>query len=338
MCKFPSLASISIFVPIMESLDPTLPHSIPQRPPWRNVMLLLGFILVGMAVGNLLALLLVVLLSTFDETISFDRVQQLVQNPEQFRHGWEYLMLIQAVSHVFAFLLPSLLYWRWGEQQHLTKFIKKPFPPTYILLLALLTVLVFMPFDSWIIEWNSQMHLPQGLERVENWMRREEDQLARLTQYLTNFTQYWQLIIAVLVIAVIPAIGEEILFRGLVQRKIFNKTANMHAAIWIAAALFSAIHLQFYGFVPRLLLGAMFGYLYAWSANLWVPIFAHFVNNAFTVVLLFLNNRGVLDFDIESSQSTVSWPFALLSLLATILLLVNLKTRTERYRAEHHIG
>lgn len=187
-----------------------------------------------------------------------------------------------------------------------------------------------MPFNSWIIEWNRNLHLPQGLHQVEEWMFRKEQELAAMTRFLTDFSTGVELVVALIVMAVIPAVGEEVLFRGIIQRKIFHKIGDMHASIWATAALFSATHLQFYGFVPRMLLGAMMGYMYAWTRNLWTPIFAHFVNNAAIVVIVFLSHHQVIDFDIEKSDSSVSWIGALLSLALSVGLLLNLKMISQR--------
>ena len=111
------------------------------------------------------------------------------------------------------------------------------------------------------------------------------------------------LLVAMLVIAVLPAIGEELVFRGLIQNELYRGTKNIHVAIWVAAILFSAIHFQFFGFVPRLLLGALFGYLYYWSRNLWIPILAHFVNNGLSVLVMYFYQRGSFEYDLENPES-----------------------------------
>ena len=130
--------------------------------------------------------------------------------------------------------------------------------------------------------------------------------------------------------AIIPAIGEEVLFRGIIQRKIFHKIGDMHISIWLTAILFSAIHLQFLGFFPRVILGAMFGYMYAWSRNLWTPIFAHFVNNATTLLMVYLSNQQLIAVDVENPESSITWTGALMSLVLTAVLLLNLKIISHR--------
>ncbi len=314
----------------MEEIHSNIAHSVPQRPPWRNMMLLLGLVLLGMSLGNLLAMSAIMALSMTQGSMGLEDVSQMLQNPERYPNSWWYLMLLQSISHLFTFLIPGVIYWRWSEQHRVEEFIRRPLPSYLILAVVLLIVIVFMPFNSWIIEWNSTLHLPQGLHRLEDWMLQKEGELARMTQFLTNFSSWTELMVALMVIAVVPSIGEEVLFRGIIQRKIFHKIGDMHASIWATAALFSATHLQFYGFVPRMLLGVMFGYMYAWTRNLWTPIFAHFVNNATTVVIVFLSHRQIVDFDIEKTDSSVSWIGAMLSLILTTGLLLNLKIISQR--------
>lgn len=314
----------------MKEIQSDIIHSVPQRPPWRNVMLLLGLVLLGMSLGNLLAMLAIMILSLPQGGMGLEDISRMLQKPELYPNAWWYLMLLQSISHLFTFLVPGVIYWRWSEKHRVEEFVRRPLPSYLTLGVTLLVVLVFMPFNSWIIEWNSTLHLPEGLHRIENWMLRKENELANMTQFLTNFDSFIQLVVAVVVIALIPAIGEEVLFRGIIQRKIFHKIGDMHVSIWSSAILFSAIHLQFYGFVPRMLLGAMFGYMYAWTRNLWTPIFAHFVNNAVTIVVVFLSHRQLVDIQIDKVESSVSWLGALFSLILTAVLLVNLKMTFQR--------
>jgi hypothetical protein len=97
-------------------------------------------------------------------------------------------------------------------------------------------------------------------------------------------------------------------------------TKNIHVAIWISAFFFSAIHVQFFGFVPRMLLGALFGYLYYWSGNLWVPMFAHFVNNGFAVCMIYLYQKKIVDTNLDSPEAA-PWPAVIVAagIVATAL-------------------
>ena len=105
-----------------------------------------------------------------------------------------------------------------------------------------------------------------------------------LSQQILQFGSVGDMLAMLLIVGVLTGIGEEFVFRGIVQRLLLEKLRNSHAAVWIAAFLFSAIHFQFYGFVPRMLLGAFFGYLLVWSGNIWLPVAAHALNNSFAVL------------------------------------------------------
>jgi uncharacterized protein len=268
-----------------------------DRPTTAKLLLLTGSVFLGMTLGAAAALL--ILLPTGQNAID------LLQNPTSYANGWYWIMAVQAVSHVCSFLLPALAYWYFFEKRQWTDFQAKPLTAVAGLSIVALIVVAFMPFDTVIIEWNQHLDLPDalGLNNLESWIRAREDQAAGMTKALTTFQEPGQLAVAVLVIAVIPAIGEEVLFRGVLQPILVRGMGNLHVGIWVAAIVFSAIHVQFYGFVPRVLLGAMFGYLYLWSGNLWVPIWAHFINNGFTVLMVYLYQKKLIGVDIEATET-----------------------------------
>ena len=297
---------------------------------WRSMLVLFGFILIGMSVGNIIAILILIqYLSVNGEPASLNIITNLVQSPDSVTNGWYGLMILQGMAHIFTYLLPPLLYWYYIERKTARSFEMQPTVPPVVWGTVLLLVLAFMPFNSLIIEWNSGMSLPDFLTGVEEWMRNKEDQLARLTKYLTTFQSFSQFVVAMVVIAVIPAIGEEVLFRGVRQRKLAEEWADIHVGIWVAAAIFSAIHVQFYGFFPRMLLGALFGYLYYWTGSLKVAIFGHFVNNGFMVLMIYLYNRKLIDINIEDSSS-VPVGAALVSLVVSVALLVSIRREREK--------
>ena len=165
-----------------------------------------------------------------------------------------------------------------------------------------LIVLIFcvsMPVLSWIIKWNEGLHLPQTFSNVEQWMRVEEEKLAVLTKQMLEGTSLSVLFANLLAIAVVPAICEELLFRGVLLTWLKDSFRNKHLAVWLSAIVFSAIHIQFLGFFPRMLLGVYLGYLFLWTGSLWTAIIAHFLNNAVLVVAAFLYNIGYMTTDYE---------------------------------------
>ncbi len=270
---------------------------------WGSSLVLIGLVLVGMAVGNILAVMIVALYTHTDAGAATGLLNQLLNSPDQVENGWNAMMILQGTVHFFSYLLPCLLFWFVIERRTTADFqTGKPVKPALWLLVFIL-VLIFIPLNSQFIEWNSQMTLPDTLSGLEEWMRNKEDQLATLTEFLTKYDKLSQLFIALIVVVLLPAMGEEMLFRGIIQRKLAQHWRNPHLAIWISAAIFSAIHFQFYGFIPRMLLGALFGYLYYWSGSLLIAVFAHFVNNGFVLIMMFLYNIKVLNINLEETKT-----------------------------------
>lgn len=158
--------------------------------------------------------------------------------------------------------------------------VTKPNEAGLIFLLAFSLI----PLISFAGQLNSGMHLPEDLSGVEEWMSAKEDEANNLLKGIMVSDSFSALLLNVAVTALLPAIGEEIVFRGIFQ-KIFQKLfRNNHVGILVIAFIFSAIHLQFFGFLPRFIMGLVFGYLYFWGGTLWLPIIAHFTNNAIMTV------------------------------------------------------
>ncbi|WP_025764969.1 CPBP family intramembrane glutamic endopeptidase [Dyadobacter tibetensis] len=284
-----------------------------------SLLILVGFVLIGMAVGNLLAVWLLTAMSGTDLEGTADLINQLMYSPANVPDGWYMMMLFQGMVHFFSYLLPSLLFIYWIERRNIRQINTQPELSLQILILALLVVLLFIPLNGKFIEWNQAMKFPDAFSGIERWMREKESQMEVLTKFLTTYDQFGQLLIAMVVVVLLPAAGEEFIFRGIIQRKL-AETWNIHIAIWTAAAIFSAIHFQFYGFLPRMLLGALFGYLYYWSGNIWVAVLAHFVNNGFVLLMVYLYNVKVLEINIEETK-TMPILTVFVSLLSTLYVL-----------------
>lgn len=297
------------------------PGPAPSRSPTLGGLItLIGFVLLGGVVSTLILLGIFMLISGLGVLEAQAYLTKLTAQPNTVSNGWYVLMTLQAINHLGTFLLPAILYWYLIERRTWSQFSTRPLGAVTGLGLVVLIVILFIPGNGLVIEWNQNLHLPQTLAPLEQWIRDKEKSLAEITAYITTFKTPLQLLIALLVIAVIPAVGEEVLFRGIIQRNLTIWTRNVHVGIWLAAALFSAIHVQFLGFFPRMLLGALFGYLYVWSGNLWVPILAHFVNNGFTVLMVYLHQRRMTTIDIESTQAVpIAGAVASLALTAGLL-------------------
>lgn len=269
-----------------------------EKPPVINILVIilmvgLGFVIAGPAIGYLLAL------PFYDgDTQLIEAIQPPLQDPNIKIP----LYIIQGAATGIGLILTPALYLMTRQKSLGNLFTTKGIDLAPVLI-TIFAVTVFMGVNSIFIEWNAKFDFPEFAENFEQWAREREDSLGELTKFLTQFGSDNEFLLALVVIAILPAIGEEIVFRGLIQNELFRGTRNIHVSIWFAAVLFSAIHFQFYGFVPRMLLGALFGYLYYWSGNLWLAILAHFVNNGVSVTALYLYQRGAFDFDVESQES-----------------------------------
>lgn len=190
-----------------------------------------------------------------------------------------YVRLASTISQLTTFAIPALLLVVFIHQSNWKQFLKLNQKPHYqLIILGVFFLSATFPLAQWLLALNKSLPLPE-------WMVSLEKDLGALSSALLVMESPWELVFNIFAIAVIPAIGEELLFRGVLQQKLQAWTKKPHLAVWLAAIIFSAFHGQFEGFLARLVLGAALGYLLYWTNNLWIPILAHFFNNAIQVVL-----------------------------------------------------
>ncbi|MBE0647555.1 MAG: CPBP family intramembrane metalloprotease [Bacteroidales bacterium] len=187
--------------------------------------------------------------------------------------------------------------------------------------LAAIIMITSIPAISQLIELNETMQLPEWLAGMEQWMQHAEEQAKELTEAFLEVNTLGGFLLNILMIAILPAIGEELLFRGLLQRLFHEWLGNIHIAIILTGVLFGAMHLQFYGILPRVVLGILFGYLFYWSGSLWIPIFAHFLNNAVAVTVSFLEKNGMTSTSLDEFGNTDNLLLILSSFVVTAFAL-----------------
>ncbi|MBL4593601.1 MAG: CPBP family intramembrane metalloprotease [Flavobacteriales bacterium] len=147
-------------------------------------------------------------------------------------------------------------------------------PINYLLIFGLMVVSI--PFLSWVIEFNGNIVLPEFLSGIEQWFKIKQEEALIMQNAFLTFEGAGELIIVIILIVIIPAFGEELLFRGVLQKIFISWTNNYHIGIWITAFLFGLLHMQFYSFLPIMLLGAMFGYIFYWSKIVMATYFRTF--------------------------------------------------------------
>lgn len=272
-------------------------------------------ILAGLFGGGLIVSQIIVSLLLFSGTTNLADAMSLLNSPD--KEVISALKLGQLLAALGTFLLPAIAF---------TLILKEPFfrfigagitPNALGLLFTPLAVLCSFPLIAWLATLNAELPLPDVLVQMEQ-------NAESLTRAFLRSEDIGDLFINLGVVAVAAAVTEEIFFRGCLQKLLLQWIKNHHAAIWITAFFFSFLHFQFLGFLPRMLLGALMGYLFVWSGNIWIPMLAHFVNNGTGVWVNYMVQKGQFSASVETYGSEGSdWPGIVLGtlLLAGILFL-----------------
>lgn len=243
----------------------------------------------------------------------------------------DYIRIVQTFSSIGMFLVPALLFAYCQDKKWLNYGSANRKPHYLLVNVTLLLSIVILPLVAVTEQWNQSLQLPESMANVQQWMRAMEDRAEEMMTFLTFEHSTGTLILNLLVMAALPAICEEFLFRGTIQSFLMKQTDKPHLAIWISAFVFSAIHFQFFGFVPRFLLGAYLGYLFYWSRSLWLPILAHFLHNALSLIISYsLQGRGIIADEVEFTEISGAKTLAIsCAVVAAMSLVFMWKTQKE---------
>lgn len=208
------------------------------------------------------------------------------------------MLWVQAIA---GFILPAFMFsWICYRKQWLKYFELATTPAILALVFAIIALFAAYPLVQLSYEVNSALPLPE-------WMTAMEDNAAEVLQDILAMDSVGSFLITILLVAILPGIGEELVFRGILQKQIHEWTKKPVLSVWIAAIIFSGIHMQFEGFLPRVVLGALLGFVYLWSNNLWIPITVHAVNNGTQVAALYFTGVDLSDVGQESSMPLNAW-------------------------------
>ncbi len=300
-----------------------------ENPAASSLLVIIGLFLIGfLFVGSIVQVLMIMSVGASMSDISGSN-----GDFSKLPNAWLGMILGQGFGSFFGFIGTAWLYWKIIEKKSWKDLNFEKIPTLAVFGMVVLIEIAFMGFNGWLQELNQAFSFPESLKGLEAVLKGMEDKLAETTKFFTNFTSFWQFLLSFLVIAVIAGIGEELIFRGLIMRKLLLGTGNPHIAIWVSAFIFAAIHFQFYGILPRMMLGVLFGYFYLWTGNIRVPIFAHIFNNGLAVTIMYLHNIGIVKTDLESMDN-VPMVIVGFSLIATIGLMFLLKNYTLQKREE----
>ncbi len=231
----------------------------------------------------------------------------------------------QIFQSVGVFIIPSfiLAFIFHGNYREYLKL--KNSPHVICMILAILSIIISIPVINYFSYLNSNIDLPDFMGILEDKIIDMENEANYLMESFLDTLTIKGFILNIIMICILPAIGEELLFRGIFQRLFIEWTKNIHIGILLGAFFFSFIHFQFFGFLPRLLLGIYFGYLFAWSRTIWLPIIAHFTNNAFAVVYYYISGSDIGHSEIENlGTSEEDFIFLALSIFLSFTLIFSI--------------
>lgn len=218
------------------------------------------------------------------------------------------LLTASAVQCLVAFCLPAWITARFSSPHPAKWLYLTKMPNGWCFLGVFVGYILVMPALNWIVDWNSHIHLPESMYKIEETFRSWEDANGGIANKILENASPLATVASVVIVGLLTGFSEELFFRGALQGIIQRSKVSKAVAVWGAAAIFSALHFQFFGFVPRLLMGAFFGYLLVWSGSLWLPIFAHALNNSMVVLTYntgeikgYLENMGTVE------GESISW-------------------------------
>ena len=228
----------------------------------QRIIILILIVLAGYAISMALFSFFLLAKSGMDNKLFNELLLLSMSNAGMIR-------LLQFLNTTFIFIIPPFAFVYLFKDKSNT-FLGLRAPKTAHILFAILSIIVAIPLINLLVTWNESLRMPEFMSGIENWMKESEKNAGEVTEKILSGTNIGSLLINLLIIAMMPGIGEELFFRGLLQKIFLNayvnkkpedkrrKTWSNHLAIWTVAIIFSAIHLQFYGFIPRMLLGVWF--------------------------------------------------------------------------------
>lgn len=261
-----------------------------------------------------LLMFLAVFAITFFVVSAFNGVLHNIEMNERTR-----ILLISSLQSVLVFIVPSVVAACLEFSKPLNVLTLDRSPRMINIVSVVICFVIGIAFLNQIIYWNESISLPSSMSDLENTLRELETNSRNLSDTILADTSVGGLISGILIVGCLTGFAEEMFFRAGLQRMLSQGMSN-HAAIWIAAFIFSFMHFQFYGFIPRMLLGAFFGYLFVWSGTIWTSAFAHAFNNSVVVISAWLSAKGMIPQNVELlgvNESGFPW----IPLLSGIILI-----------------
>lgn len=281
----------------------------------QSILILLSLIIAGTLVGSILAMFLIEPMLGISVMGNTEVLNIYSNNPATPMA----LKFFQFFQVFFSFIVPAHLFARFHSNNQSAQYLKLNNTPSIHFVLAALLIFLISPLISFLNEINQNIHLPSSMAKIENTFKALEEKSKIATELFLQVNTNADFIVNFFIVAILAAVSEELIFRGVLQRLMGTIIRNIHINIFICASIFSAFHLQFYGFLPRLALGLLLGYSFHLSKSLWVPILIHFLNNATAVIVDLLYKRNLTSLNPNENEY-FGYVGLFISLISTITL------------------
>jgi len=298
--------------------------------PFIQLIFMVFLMLAGFLIFSFLGFLIAMPLfhvNLFDLT----SVMNNMENPANIRI-LKYLQFIQSVS---LFVIPPFIFILLTGEKVSQYFGFKIKAGHLAYLFVIIIMLSLIPVNNFLANWNSQIRLPNALTGLEKTLRDMEQSADNLTRIFLKMDNTGAYMVNLVIIAVIPAIGEELSFRGVFQPLFIRWTRNVHVGIFLTGFFFSFFHFQFFGFFPRWLLGVLFGYIFYWSRTIWLPVFAHFLNNGIAVTAYWLYGSETVEKKIDTFGTSLQDMALYTGIILVVILMFAFYT--DQKNRESHI-
>ncbi len=288
-----------------------------------KILVFVAFLIGSMFIGNFLGVAIALPFTDFELEKLISLMNSPAENPE-FR---SLLLGMQGLIALITFVIAPYYFLKYFDLP-LWDEIRKPSKNSLQVYLGMaLIVVVFMPFSASFIELFQPENWPDSLRGLAESMESIDSRYDDIAGFFVDFDSYGEFFLAIIVMAVLPAIGEEFVFRGVLQPYLVKLSKNSMLGVLICSFIFAAFHMQFSGFFPRFLLGVIFGLIFLWTRNIWLPVLGHFLNNFITLLMAGAYQFGLTEVDMNEDVE-ISPLIALLSVILGVILMIWMRKAT----------
>ena len=267
-----------------------------------TMIIMLCFVMVSSVT---ISMALGMLIASFVLGVPINDLANIVYNDDSMQH-LNLVRYLQILTNISFFTIPALIAAYLFSGNAVKYLGLRQGAKLKWFIATLLVMLTAIPAINLLLMLNEMIVFPESLAGLESWLMKYEDNAQQTTKLFLNVDTLGGLFFNIFMMAILPAIGEELIFRGLLHKIFVKWTGNVHVAIIITGLLFSMMHLQFYGLFPRWILGILFSYMMVWSGTIWVPILAHFVQNTLAIVVHYLIYKKMISDEVETIGASSS--------------------------------